>query len=245
MEVTDEFVQPEMLRRFALYTARSIHAQAQYPTIHTMAVLILESKSPDYARRAAWGTQSDSPCDGEISRGLPLVAKKGHKKHAVLFLNEGFFVSRAFEAETSRLQPMRVLALTDAPELSKYVSFEVSESPAWNIAIVQKVRFNVLYLFACLSYIPLLLLYYVQDQKPNCKVSHMWAYNMGTNKIGRFAVTIQTLADIKKVETPLIPLTHSTIQNSLHLIGQNLHQSMTEHIAYDALYTSGYKLFAG
>ena len=68
---------------------------------------------------------------------------------------------------------------------------------------------------------------------------------MGTNKIGRFAVTIQTLADIKKVETPLIPLTHSTIQNSLHLIGQNLHQSMTEHIAYDALYTSGYKLFAG
>ena len=83
MEVTDEFLKPEMLTRFALYTARSIHAQAQYPTIHTMAVLILESKSADYARRAAWGTQSDSR-DGEISRGLPLVATKGHKKHQLL-----------------------------------------------------------------------------------------------------------------------------------------------------------------
>ena len=154
MEVTDEFVQPEMLRRFALYTARSIHAQAQYPTIHTMAVLILESKSPDYARRAAAGTQSDSKWDGDVSQGLPLAAEKDLKKHAVLFLNEGFFVSRAFEDKTSRLQPMRVLELTDAPELSAYVTFEVSKSPAWDIAIVQKVCFVVLYLFACFSYIP-------------------------------------------------------------------------------------------
>ena len=152
MSVAAEFQMPPMLKRFGLYMRGTILTQAQYPTIHTMAVLILESKSPDYARRAAAGSQQESNTHEQLDRAFAnketggdqpqkhaLVATKDLDKHTILLLNEGFFVSKAFRRQTNRAQPMRVVELTDDTELSKYLTFEVAESPAWNIAIVPKV----------------------------------------------------------------------------------------------------------
>ena len=57
----------------------------------------------------------------------------------------------------------------------------------------------------------MLLMTYVQDQKPNCSISYLWAYNMGQHQLGQFAVTIQTVKSIKEVKTQLHAVKHHPV----------------------------------